>query len=178
MERDLRGAVDSRIFFGISLAEVGRLLSHGEDREDVGEVVMRFLGQSFDRCALYQVRRDEVRGWLARGPGLDRSLFSSSRLALDQPSVFFNLASGADLYRGPLPPMSAHLEMMRPWGGGMPRECLAVPVRIRQRLVCLLYGDRGASELGDLEVEPYLTLARTMASALERCILRNKSRVA
>ena len=164
--------------FRLSLADVDRLLSRGQDREGVGEVVSRFLGRDFRRSALYQVRRGEVRGWLARGEGLDAEVFGSLRLRLDEPSVFFNLASGAEFYRGPLPPMPIHVEMVRPWGGGLPRECLAVPVRIRQRLVCVLYGDRRAADLADLEVDPYLSLARKAAAALERCILRRKARVA
>ncbi len=168
-------ASDSELW---SLTEVHRQLSQAQDRERIGAVLLRFLAQGFQRSALYQVRRTEVRGWLARGEGLDRSHFRSLRLALDQPSIFFNLDSGAEFYRGPLPPMPAHLELVRPWGGGMPRECLAVPMRIRQRLVCVLYGDRGASELDGLDVEIYLTLARKGAAAFERCILRHKTQVA
>ncbi len=161
-----------------SPADVQRRLSRAADREDIGQIMLRFLAQGFHRSALFQIRKGAVRGWLARGEGLDRAHFRSLCLGLDQPSVFFNFDRGAEFYRGPLPPMPAHLEMMGPWGGGMPRECLAVPLRIRQRLVCVLYGDRGASHLGDLEVEAYLTLARKGAAALERCILRRKTEVA
>ncbi|MFP5298944.1 MAG: hypothetical protein ACLGHL_08165, partial [Actinomycetota bacterium] len=44
---------------------------------------------------------------------------------------------------GPLPPMPAHRELAQAWGGELPRDCVLLPVRLKDRLVAVIYALRG-----------------------------------
>jgi hypothetical protein len=152
-----------------------RLLADETDRDSIGEVVLQILDLMFRRSALFKVRDGRVRGWLVNGEDIDARRFSGLSLPLDQPSLFFNLDHGGRAYLGPMPPMPVHQQLASGWGGALPRACLLVPLRIRDRLVGAVYGDRGEKSLDDVAIGPFEELARKAEQALERCILRRKT---
>jgi hypothetical protein len=154
-----------------SFDDVDRLLAEVADRDEVGRLVVAFLRQDFERVVLFGVRRDTVLGWLSRGEGLESGRLADFHLALDRPSVFYNLAHGAALHLGPLPPMGAHRPLIDLLGGESPRECLLLPMRLGDRLVAVIYGDRAGDSLGGLDLDDLRRLMDSAAAALERCIL-------
>lgn len=158
----------------VELWEVERLLRNQTDYQSVGRIVLRFMAQRFKRCALFKVQQNCVVGWLAHGENFDTTLFRAVLISLDQPSIFLNLSKGAEFHLGPLPPMPTHRQMVRCWGGDWPAACLMLPVTVRDRMVVVLYGDRGESDLTDLKIEHFKLLAEQTAAALELCILRKK----
>ncbi len=160
----------------LTLDHVERLLAGQSDQKSVGQTILRFLGQSFSRCAIFAVRNDGVRGWLHHGEGFDSELFHALLIKLDQPSAFLSLIKGAEFFLGPLAPMPAHRELARAWGGELPQQCLMMPIRLRGRLVSVLYGDRGALGLKGIRVEEVRELSEKAAIAFELCILRRKLR--
>jgi hypothetical protein len=118
------------------------------------------------------VSRDRVSGWKAQGGGVDREAFAAFAIGFDQPSVFLNLRQGSGLHLGPLPPMPAHRQLARTWGGELPRDCMMLPVRIKDRLVMVLYADGGTR--GPVELPQIQRLLALATAAVERCILRRK----
>lgn len=162
----------------LSLEQVDRLLENEGDPQRVAEVVVRFAAQSFTRTALFKVQKDKVYGWLARGEDLDKKLFRALELPLNEPSLFLNLRKGADQYLGPLPPMPIHRRMAVTWGGDFPSECLVLPIRVREHLASVLYGDRGPLGLHGVDVDVFRRLRDRAAEALELCVLRKKIKTA
>ena len=162
----------------LSLDQVDRLLDNEGDPQRVAEVVVRFAAQSFTRTALFKVQKDKVYGWLARGEDVDKKLFRALELPMSEPSLFLNLRKGAGQYLGPLPPMPVHRRMAVTWGGDFPSECLVLPIRVREHLVSVLYGDRGPLGLHGVDVEVFRQLRDRAAEALELCILRKKIKTA
>lgn len=158
----------------LTLDEVGRQLADKTDHKSIGEILVRFLGQSFSRSAIFTVKRRRVYGWLHHGDGFDAPLFGSLDLGLDQPSAFLGLVEGAEFYLGALAPLPAHRLVARCWGGELPRQCLMIPIRVRGRVILILYGDCGADNLLNPDLEQLMQLAERAAVALELCILRNK----
>jgi hypothetical protein len=118
------------------------------------------------------VSRDRVSGWQVHGTGIDRDAFAAFSIGFDQPSLFLNLRQGSSLYLGPLPPMPAHRQLARTWGGDLPRDCVMLPVRIKDRLVVVIYAD-GASK-GPVELPQIQRLLNLATAAVERCILQRK----
>lgn len=144
------------------------------DREEVGRILLGFLAQSFRRVALFQTNRGQITAWMARGDGIDPEAFERYTASFKEPSVFLNLRQGSGIHIGPLPPMAAHRELALCWGGGLPRDCVVLPVRLRDRLVSVIYVDGGSRGLAAVDLDRMNRLAAATAAAFERCILHKK----
>jgi hypothetical protein len=156
----------------ITLDEATSALAQAGDLDQVGELILGFLGRIYRRAALFHVTRDRVAGWRIHGTGIDREAFAKYSVGFDQPSLFLNLRQGSSLYLGPLPPMPAHRQLARTWGGDLPRDCIMMPVRVKDRMVLVLYADGATGGTVSLPLLQQLTAAAT--AAVERCILARK----
>ncbi|HEX3555540.1 MAG TPA: hypothetical protein VIA62_20140 [Thermoanaerobaculia bacterium] len=156
----------------VSLDEAEQALDQARDLDEVGQVLLGFLGRTHRRAALFHVTRDRVAGWRIHGTGIDREAFAQFSVGFDQPSLFLNLRQGSSLYLGPLPPMPAHRQLARTWGGDLPRDCVMLPVRVKDRMVLVLYADGATAGAISLPHVQRLTAAAT--AAVERCILARK----
>jgi hypothetical protein len=157
-----------------TLDDVEAALALTHDSEEVGRLVLGFLAHSFRRVALFQVARDHVSAWMVRGDGIDQEAFGRYAVSFRQPSVFLNLREGSGIHIGPLPPMTTHRELALCWGGGLPRDCVVLPVRLKDRLVSVIYMDGGSRGLGGIDLEQMHRLTAATAAAFERCILSKK----
>jgi hypothetical protein len=143
------------------------------DRERVGRIVLAFLSRNHRRAALFQVGKDKVIAWMAQGD-LDLGRFEKYSVSLDQPSVFLNLRQGTAFYVGPMPPMPAHRQLASAWGGELPRDCVLLPVKMKDRLVSVIYADGARKGLSGIDLPQLQRLAASTADALQRCILHKK----
>jgi hypothetical protein len=154
-----------------SVEEVEAALARTLDREEVARIVLGFVVRSYARAALFQVAKERVSAWMGQGE-MDLPIFQKFSAGLDQPSLFLNLRQGSSLYIGPLPPMPVHRDLARAWGGELPRDCILLPVRVKDRLVAILYADGGLkSGIGLPQLQ---SVAAAAGAALERCILHRK----
>src|SRR5882724_10809876 len=159
------------------LEEALEALAAVHDREEVGDLLLAFLGMHYRRVALFQASRDRVTAWRAVGAGIEPKTFAAFGVGFDRPSLFLNLRGGSGLHLGPLPPMPAHRELAASWGGELPRECVMLPVRLRDRLVAILYADRAEGGPAGLHLEELKRLTDATVAAFERCILYKKQAV-
>jgi hypothetical protein len=153
--------------------EFDRALAAADDREEIGRLLLGFLRRDYRRAALFQIHRDRVSGWMADGEGLLPEAFARFSIDFRQPSVFLNLRQGSGMHLGPLPPMPVHRELALVWGGGLPKDAVMLPVRLKDRLVAVLYAE-GGSHGTRVDLEPLKRLADRAASALEHSILTRK----
>jgi hypothetical protein len=156
-----------------TLEEVEKVLETTLDRERVGRIVLAYLGRNHRRSALFQIGKDKVIAWMARGE-LDLGKFEKFSASFDQPSVFLNLRQGTAFYVGPMPPMPAHRQLAGSWGGELPRDCVLLPVRMKDRLVAVIYADGARKGLSGIDLGQLQRLASSTAAALQRCILHKK----
>ncbi len=154
-----------------TLAELETAFVAAADSDEVGRLLLAHLAHRTRRAALFQVTRERVKGWMARGEGVDADRFARFTVGFTEPSVFLNLRQGSGVHLGPLPPMAAHRELAACWGGDLPRACLLLPVRLRDRLVMVLYVEAGG---GRIDLDGMQRLAAATAAAFERCILVKK----
>lgn len=157
-----------------NLAEAEDALGKAEDLDEVGQILLGYLGRNQRRVALFNVSRDRVNGWRIHGSGIDREAFSAFSIGFDQPSIFLNLRQGGSVYFGPLPPMPAHRQLARTWGGEMPRDCMLLPIRIKDRLVLVIYAD--GTTKGPVDLPQMQRLAAAATAAVERAILQRKAK--
>ena len=158
----------------LSLERARDRLSGCRNADEVGDLLLAALGPMFQRVALFKVLRDRVEGWKGTGSSLDTDCLRSFSTSLSRPSVFLNLRLSGSFHLGALAPMAPHRSLARCWGGGLPDECLVLPVRVRERLVTAIYLDRAPEPLGKLDLEGLLHLAAAAEDAYERCILRER----
>jgi len=151
-------------------------LRRATDREEVATILLGFLAGRYRRAALFQVSAQHTTGWRAAGEGLDDQTLGHFEVGFDRPSIFLNLRQGNPLYLGPLPPMPAHRELARAWGGELPRDCVMLPVRLKDRMVSVIYADRAESGPPGLPLDELRRLAAATAAAFEGCILFKKQR--
>lgn len=153
--------------------EVEKAFQATLDRERVGRIVLAFLSRNHRRAALFQVGKDKVTAWMAQGD-LDLARFEKYSVSFDQPSVFLNLRQGTAFYVGPMPPMPAHRQLASAWGGDLPRDCVLLPVKMKDRLVSVIYADGARKGLSGIDLPQLQRLAAATAAALQRCILHKK----
>jgi MshEN domain len=140
----------------------------------IGEALADALATLFARALVLQVNRGRVGGWLARGDGVDAARLARYEATLEELSVFREVAAQETIFTGVLQPLPAHLRLLDLWHGAPGEECLVAPVKVRDRLVAVLYGDRGAGGLEGLDVALIARLAARAAEGFERCIARKK----
>jgi len=157
-----------------SLEASSRRLQRAETRDEIFEVLLDFASAHFRRSALFVVHADRVSGWGGRGPGIDSARIRQVQVALDRPSLFALLRSGADHYYGPVNDQPANTRLFLDLGFPAPERALLVPLLIKERPTVVLYADNAA----DLATTPDIpTLRRLLAKAslaLEILILKNK----
>lgn len=158
----------------LTLELVDQLLSQENDVDRIAEIVLRFASGLLGRAALFRVRQQHVVAWQARIANLDGELFGALAISRDAPSLFLELFAGAPFVAGPLAPMPVHRQLVATWGGEWPREVVLIPLRVRDRLVGILYGDRGSAGFEGVELDELKRLAVKASMALELCILRRK----
>jgi hypothetical protein len=157
-----------------SLEEVEAAFARTTDLAEVGRILLGFLGHSYRRVALFQASRQKVTGWMAHGEGIDQEAFGRYSATFGEPSVFLNLQQGSGIHLGPLPPMQAHRELALCWGGGLPRDCVVLPVRLKDRLVTAIYADGSSRGLWGIDLDQMQRLMAATATAFERCIVSKK----
>jgi hypothetical protein len=85
-----------------------------------------------------------VLGWNGVGEGMDRSLASSLKIPLDQPSVFRTVSRDKTVFIGRLGPDEENQRFIKALGKRPQSNAALLPVTVRGRVVNLVYGDSGA----------------------------------
>lgn len=152
-----------------------RLITGGS-RDEVGRALLDGVLADFSRAGLFAIQGGRVLGWMGGGEGFDPERLARFELPLDRPSVFLNLHRGSAFHLGLLAPMPAHVQLSRCWRSGRPAEALLMPIRIGERLIAVLYADRGKGSLGGVDLPRVQRLTGLAAAALERCIVLKKQR--
>jgi hypothetical protein len=152
-------------------------LVHAETSSEIGHALLGVLSDRFVRVLLFRVsaERQEVTGWLGKGPEIDRDWFRNYSVGLRQASVFKQLLDSQS-FVGRLEALPNHEALARSWGGSLEHECLLLPIPVRGKLVSVVYGDRGSLGVADVDLVLTRRLVAKAAIAFERCILRRKLR--
>ncbi len=139
----------------------------------IAQALVADLLKQFRRVLLFAARRDGLHGWAGAGESFDVEGFGLLSLAAREPSIFMNLDAATPYYRGPMPALASHQRIAACWGGGLPNDCLAVPLRIQNRLVAAVL----CEPVPGVTVPVAEIEARTLAAAreLEAFILRSKA---
>lgn len=158
------------------LDRAAQALMGAEIRDDIGEALLGFTGHYFRRRLLLVARKGELVGWMGAGEGMVEERVRAIRLDGRAPSVFVGLLQTSSFWLGPLPPLSANQRVIEGLGGVAPRDCLALPVILRSKVVGHLYVDNLEKGVAGAPVAELKRLAGMAGLAFEVYILKNKIR--
>lgn len=153
---------------------VSRELVGIANREELGQIILRFARIKLKRVVLFIIRENKAFGWMGAGSELFLDAISHLEVDLRQPSVLSDVVGRKAFFRGTLLPMPGNDHLMQNLGEARPREVLAYPITIKGKTVMVLYGDDGNQSLlmGDYDDLKRLMLKASMA--LEVLIMRHK----
>lgn len=152
-------------------------LQHSDIRDEIGDVLLTYCAPYFKRRALFIRRKDEIVGWRGEGDGVAKEGVRAIVTALDEPSVFMGLKDAESFWLAPLPPLPANRRLVRGLGEKAPAACLVLPVILRSRVVCYLYGDNGEDGVAGAPMSMLRRLTAKAGLAFEVYILKNKIRI-
>jgi hypothetical protein len=158
------------------LAATSVALQNAEMREDIADAVLGFCAPLFRRRMMLVVRGDTVMGWRAEGDGIDPDVVRNIAIPVAEPSVFSGLIQGTDFWLGPLPSMPHNMEIVLGLGGTPPTECFILPIRMREKTVCLLYFDNIGDGVAGLPMPDLRRLGSKVSLAFQVYLLKSKIR--
>jgi hypothetical protein len=147
-------------------------IEHATTRDEVVEAFLILCQRFFRRVVFFIVREPWVLGWGGAGEGMDRSVASSLRIPLDQPSVFQTVTRDKTVFLGRLGPEEENQRFLKALAKRPLTNAALLPVTVKGRVVNLVYGDSGASgnvrgDLGEL-----IVLVQSVSRAYMRIIRR------
>jgi hypothetical protein len=152
---------------------VSEELADAKERDAVAEIILRYVGQEFERVALFIIRGGTIAaGWRAAVKGAPVEGFDALQIKLDLPSVLKTVTEGKSLYLGPIANTPANAEILRILGSGWGEKGCLIPVMLSGRVVNILMV-LSSTEIGE-RLEDLQTLVRKTSMAFEILILRNK----
>jgi len=156
-----------------SIDNVSHTLARAEDREEIAGILIDYLGQEFERVALFVIRNDAAYGWKGVTRGEEFTEFEKAVIPLAGPSVLKTVSEAVGYYLGTIPDTPPNALMRDAMGGGRPNAALLLPLVIAGRVVTILYLEGGESALGDRFIELHRLLAKAVL-AFEILIFREK----
>ena len=148
-----------------------------EIRDDIADVLLAFCRPHFRRRVILVARKEHIVGWRGEGEGVERERARAIDIPAHDPSVFLGLTGAGSFWLGSLPALPANQALVDGLGGAYPKECVVLPVILRSRVVCYIYGDNLDGGVAGAPVAELRRLAAKAGLAFEVYILKNKLRM-
>ena len=158
------------------LGAASHAMQNVEMRDDIADAMLGFCSPLFSRRMMLVRRGDTIMGWRGEGAGVDQRVVRTVSIPSDEPSVFSGLLQGVEFWLGPLPSMPHNSDLVMALGGPSPKDCYILPVRVRDRTVCFLYGDNRGAGVGGLPLGELKRLAGKAGLAFQVYLLKGKIR--
>jgi hypothetical protein len=157
-----------------SLAQSARRLLQAQSRDEIGEILLQVTERFFQRRLLFILQRDHIVGWDGSGTGVSREQVRRVLLPMDSLSLFTSVKLGSRPMVGPVADVPANRRLFHDLGMEIPAEVVLLPIRIKDRVVAILYGDNAARPVGSVDVDLLRRFTLQAVVALEILILRSK----
>jgi len=158
------------------LAAASHAMQNVEMRDDIADAMLGFCAPIFRRRMMLVQRGSTILGWRGEGAGVDQRAIRAISIPADEPSVFSGLLKGVEFWLGPLPTMPHNADLTMALGGSSPKDCYLMPVKVRDRVVCFLYGDNQDAGVGGLPLAELRRLAGKAGLAFQIYLLKGKIR--
>jgi len=158
------------------LLAASHAMQNVEMRDDIADAMLGFCAPLFRRRMMLVQRKGTIMGWRGEGFGVDESAVRAIAVPTEEPSVFSGLLHGVGFWLGPLPTMPHNSELVLALGGDPPTDCYILPVKVRDRIVCFLYGDNQDKGVGGLPLGELKRLTAKAGLAFQIYLIKGKIR--
>jgi hypothetical protein len=158
------------------LQAAAHAMQNVEMRDDIADAMLGFCAPLLRRRMMLVQSRGAIVGWRGEGAGVDPAAVRAISIPADEPSVFSGLLRGVEFWLGPLPAMPHNADLTMALGGPAPRDCLILPVRVKDKTVCFLYGDNQDAGVAGLPLGELRRLAAKAGIAFQVYLLKGKLR--
>lgn len=149
-------------------------LAAADSRDAIFAAAFAHVRTHFDYCAMFTVHDDELEGVDAAGDGATADEVRALALELDRPGSLRDVKQLVGPKAGVLDGTEADRDLAARLGRTTKQPSVLLPIAIRQRLVMVVYGDRGGRSLGVGDVAELLAFLPRVSEALQRLILKRK----
>lgn len=146
-------------------------------RDEIADVLLGFAAPYLERRLLLFRRQERIIGWRGEGPGVVEQALRAVEIESREPSVFTSLTGATSLWLGPLPPLEPNRRLVAGLGGAAPKDCIVLPLVLRSKIVCYLYGDNRQEGVSGAPLAELRRLLAKAGLAFEIYILKNKMRL-
>ena len=158
-----------------SLEEAGRKLKTAGSVGEVNAGLLDFCSKRVSRCAVFSVVPDGFKCTAGRGRILSSDRISEVTIPGGSGHLFDQVAeSDKSFYLGAVHPLPANRDLYSLLGGSLPPAAMILPLRVRSRLVALLYLDNDTDPIDDPDLPTMRRLAAKAGIAFELLLLRRK----
>ncbi len=155
------------------VAELEAQLAGATERDAIVEVVLELARVHCEVAVLFLVNGGKVTPFRASGGGVQGRL-KGLEVPLSVHSIFAHPAVTGFPFRGSTPDGGIDGRLLETLGRSDIHDLVVQPIRIRDRVVNLLYCDNGSSAFGETSVAALGAVADCAARAYERLILDRK----
>jgi len=171
-----RGSAQAALGAEDLLEAASLAMQNVEMRDDIADAMLGFCAPLFRRRMMLVRRGDTIIGWRGEGAGVDEQVVRAVSIPTGELSVFSGLLQGVEFWLGPLPPMPQNTELVIALGGPPPKDCFILPVRVRDKVVCFLYGDNQGDGVGGPPLGLLKRLAGKAGIAFQIYLMKGKIR--
>ena len=158
-----------------NLAGVGRILAAAGSVEEVNTGILDYCAGKVTRCAVFGLAGNGFKRAAGRGRSLSSGLADNVTIPAGNGHLFDQvLEDGKSFYLGPVPPLPANRDLYSLLGGSLPPAAMILPLRVRSRVVALLYLDNDTDPIDKPDIPTMRRLAVKAGLAFELLLLRRK----
>lgn len=143
-----------------------------KDREELAQIVLKYVLNHYRRALLFTVQRGLVLGWHGLGDRVDSELAQKLMIPTNIPSVFKDVCDSQKPYAGELDPSPIMGLFVKILGGETPASCYLVPFVVGKRVTSILYADGPTGDLSPASVSEFTMLAHQVRRAFARFMTR------
>mgnify|MGYP001283958473 CR=1 FL=1 len=167
--------LDAEVINSYSLEQTFDQLAEANNRDQIAEILIQYLGQEYASCALFMVKGRIASGWAAVHQDVYNDEFPLFQFSLDHPSVISMIEENRSFFLGPIPDTPQNCNWLKPVKGEVGKPAILVPIMMLGRVVAILFAqgrDDLANHLSELQV-----LGSKAAMAFDILILKSKIRM-
>ncbi|MBT0653883.1 general secretion pathway protein GspE [Geomobilimonas luticola] len=156
-----------------TMESIAERLAEARNRDEIAEALVTYLGQEFQRVALFLIRGEMAVGWRAVHDNRPVANFDHTEVPLDNTSLLRMVVDEKRYYRGAVPHTASNARMLAAMGETPPDIAQIIPLILLGRVVTILYvdGRRADKEARLFDLQK---LIGKVAMAFEILILKNK----